>query len=224
MLRSFLACAAAATLLQSGSTLPYRDAAGRFSFSYPTAFGAPSAGTNDGFMDRVAAIRFSAFPAQFGGEAVLTRGFPLVDLQAVGGLYDSVTLEIFPDHLRAVVVGQLPRLTSANFCAALSQSRHVDPDLPAFRAFTPPQKQAIGQTDVMRNVNPRVVECRRVGDMVSFDKERAFQPGYPTQHVYGAVRFVGEPFSTFQLIAGGASPDRALRSAIEDVVSSFASR
>jgi hypothetical protein len=140
----------------------------------------------------------------------------------VGGLYDGLTLEIFPDHLRAIIVGQLPRLTSGNFCAALGQSRHVDPDLPVFRPFTPPQKQAIGQTDVMRNANPRIIECRRVGAMVIFDKERAFQPGYPTQHVYGAVRFLGEPFSTFQLIAGGASPDRALLSTIEDVVSSFA--
>ena len=65
----------------------------QFEFSYPAAFGTVSAGTNDGFEDRVAALRFSGLR---GVEAALTGGFPLVDRQAVGGLYDSITLEIFP--------------------------------------------------------------------------------------------------------------------------------
>lgn len=61
------------------------------------AFGGASRATNDGFGEHVAAIRFSTFRARFGGEAVLTRGFPVIDLQAAGGLYDSLTLEIHVD-------------------------------------------------------------------------------------------------------------------------------
>jgi hypothetical protein len=233
-MRGTFGCAAALVLIldvaprvlhaQSPSALLYEDPAGRFAFSYPSTFGSTSAGSNDRFGDRLAAVRFSTFPGQYGGEAVLTGGFPLIDLQAVGGLYDSLTLEIFPDALRARIVGQLPRLTAENFCAALGQPHHVDPDLPAFSSFTAPEKRAIRESDVMRNANPRVIECRRAGDIVTFDKERAFQAGYPAQHVYGAVRFLREPFSTFQLIAGGAKPDGAILATIANVVSSFMPR
>jgi len=219
--RLLLSWALAAVVLQPAPARLYRDPRGRFTFSYPAAFGATSAGTNDGFADRVSAVRFSSFPAAFGGEAVLTRGFPLIDLQAAGGLYDSLTLEIFPDPLRALVVGQLPRLTAQNFCAALAQTAHLDPQLPAFASLAPPQRDAIRQTDLLRNVNPRVVACSVTGDTVSFDKERAFGPGYPLQHVYGAVRFLSGPFSTFQLIAGGPEPSAPVRASIDDVVASF---
>jgi hypothetical protein len=105
------ACVAALILVQGASERQYRDPRGRFSFAYPDTFGTTSPGTNDGFGDRVAAVRFSRFPASLGGEAALTRGFPLVDLQATGGLYDGITLEIFPEPLRRIVVDQLPRLT-----------------------------------------------------------------------------------------------------------------
>jgi hypothetical protein len=224
MMRSLLTSAAATLMLQSAPMRLYTDPAGRFAFSYPSTFGSASAGTNDGFEDRVAAVRFSTFPATYGGEAVLTRGFPLVDLQAAGGLYDGLTLEIFPAPLRALVVAQLPRLTAANLCAALAQPRHIDLEVPALGSLTPQQRAAIGQTDLMRNANPRVVECRTAGDTVTFDKERAFQPGFPAQHVYGVVRFLPGPFSTFQLIAGGGAPDRATLAAVGDLVASFHSR
>ncbi len=199
----------------------YSDPAGRFAFSYPAAFGATSPGTNDGFEDRVAAVRFAAFPARYGGEAVLTRGFPLVDLQAVGGLYDGLTLEIFPAPLRTRVVSQLPRLTAATFCAALGAGRHVEPNLRVFDALTPAQRQTIGRVDAMRNVNATVVDCRRDGDTVTFDKETSFDAGAPRQHIFGAVRFLPEPWSTFQLIAGGAPPSAALRASIDSVAGSF---
>jgi hypothetical protein len=221
MIRLLISCAAAVLMLQSAPAVQYEDPGGRFTFSYPSTFGSSAAGTNDGFADRAAAVRFSRFPATYGGEAVLTRGAPLIDLQAVGGLYDSLTLEVFPAPLRALVVAQLPRLTAANFCTALGQRLHIDPDLPAFGPLTPQQKQAIGQTDLMRNTNPRVVECRTSGDTITFDKERAFQPGYPAQHVYGAVRFLRGSFSTFQLLAGGAAPDRATLQTVDDLVASF---
>ena len=224
MIQLLLLVTAALMMLQSGPDVLYQDPARRFTFSYPPTFGSPAAGTNDGFGDRVAAVRFSTFPAVYGGEAVLTRGFPLIDLQAAGGLYDSLTLEVFPDPLRALVVAQLPRLTAANLCAALGQPQHIDPSLPAFAALPAQQRQAIGMTDAMRNANPRVIECRATSDTVTFDKERAFQPGYPAQHVYGTVRFLIGPYSTFQLIAGGAAPDRSTLAAIERLVGSFQPR
>src|SRR6476469_2362968 len=185
MIRSLLFCATALALLQQASTAVYRDPAGRFTFSYPSTYGSLGPGTADGFLDRVAVFRFSSFPARFGGEPALTKGFPLIDLQALGGLYDSLTLEIFPEPLRPRVVSQLPRLTLANFCAALAAPRHLDPAWPAFASLRPQERDAIGGTDVMRNTNPRVIECRTNGDMITFDKERAFQPGSSRQHVYG---------------------------------------
>lgn len=221
MLRSLLFCTTAAVLLQTAPTTLYRDPAGRFSFSYPSTFGSTSPGTADGYLDRVAVLRFSSFPARFGGEPALTRGFPLVDLQALGGLYDSLTLEILPGPLRARVVSQLPRLTLANFCAALAAPRHLDPALPAFASLRPQERDAISGTDVLRNTDPRVIECRTAGDMITFDKERAFGPGYPAQHVYGSVRFLAGAYSTFQLIAGGDSPSPAMLKTIEDLVRSF---
>src|SRR5438477_9815308 len=96
MIRPLALSALAVLVVQAVPTKPYRDPGGRFTFFYPAAFGIASPGTNDGFGDRVSAVRFSSFPARYGGEAVLTRGFPLIDLQAAGGLYDSLTLEIFP--------------------------------------------------------------------------------------------------------------------------------
>jgi len=88
-----------ACFAQSGGQLIYEDPQSRFTFHYPAEFGMPSPGTNNGFGDRVAAIRFARFSAGvqggtlvWGGEAALTRGFPLLDLRAAGGLYDEITL------------------------------------------------------------------------------------------------------------------------------------
>jgi len=213
-----------AVLALQSSTPTYQDPGRRLTFSYPATFGSPSRGTNDGFQDRVAAVRFSAFPARYGGEAVLTRGFPLVDLQAAGGLYDSLTLEIFPEPLRAAVVSQLPRLTAANFCAALAQARHLDPNAAAFASLTPAERAAIDGADVMRNQAPRVVTCDAAGDTITFDKERGFGVGSPPQHVYGAVRFLPAPYSMFQLVAGGDPPTAATLGAVAEIVRSFQTR
>ena len=69
-------------LVQPGTPARYVDAQHRFHFLYPTSFETTSPGTNNGFWNRVASIRFSVFSAGFGGKAVLTRGFQLVGLQA----------------------------------------------------------------------------------------------------------------------------------------------
>jgi hypothetical protein len=221
MIRSLVFCASAVAMLQPATTTVYRDPAGRFTFSYPSGFGSTSPGTSDGFLDRVAVFRFSSFPARFGGEPALTKGFPLIDLQALGGLYDHLTLEIFPEPLRSRVVSQLPRLTLTNFCSALAAPRHLDPALPVFSALKPQERDAIGATDMMRNANPRVIECQTSGDLITFDKERAFAPGYPAQHVYGTVKFLAGTYSSFQLIAGGDTPSPAMLKTIEELVGSF---
>lgn len=218
-----------ACLAQSGAQQTYRDPQNRFVFSYPAEFGAPSAGTNNGAGDRLVAIRFSEFSAGvrggaivLGGEAVLTRGFPFLDIQAAGGLYDEITLEVFPDPMRAVVLRSLPRLTVSNFCAEIARERHVDPASAAFQSFNAPQKQALANVDRMRNVAPKIVRCDVTRDTVRFDKEVAFEAGGPRQHVYGAVRFLPEPYSTFQLIRGGANPPPgAVLDQIAEVVRSW---
>lgn len=219
--RAMLGCIAIAALLSAAEPDVYHDPGGRFSFSYPASFGAPSKGTDDGFQDRAAAVRFEQFPARFGREAVVTRGFPLVDLQAAGGLYDEITLQIFPAPLRQRVLAALPRLTAASFCGAIAAAQHFDPDLPAFANLTPGQRQAIAGTDRMRNENISVRECRVEGDVVVFDKQRSAAPGAPEQHVFGAVRFLTGRYSTFQFIAGGEPPDSSVLSAMADVVRSF---
>lgn len=92
---------------QPGTLRTYQDPQQRFQFTYPPEFGTPSPGTDNGFRDRTSAIRFSEFSAGvharriiLGGEAELTSGPPQLDLQAAGGLYDAITLQIFPSRAR----------------------------------------------------------------------------------------------------------------------------
>lgn len=99
----FAMCAiGVAAQAQPGTLRTYQDPQQRFQFTYPADFGAPSPGTDNGFRDRTAAIRFSESSAGvhagriiLGGEAVLTSGAPRLDLQAAGGLYDALTLQLW---------------------------------------------------------------------------------------------------------------------------------
>ena len=184
----------------------YVDSGRRFRFSYPSDFGAPSPGTNDGFQDRVAAVRFAAFSSGIGGEAALTRGFPVVDIQAAGGLYDAIALEILPESMRRLILQALTPLSVTNFCQQIAQEQHLDPQAVALGALTAQQKLAIASTDRMRNVGPRVLRCVVDGATVTFDKEVASQPGGPRQHVYGAIRFLDVPYATFQIVRAGSAP------------------
>src|SRR5438552_10949924 len=61
-----LACSASTTAPSAltAEQLDYRDPANRFAFSYPRSFGATSIGTDNGFGNRVAAVRFSSFRAR----------------------------------------------------------------------------------------------------------------------------------------------------------------
>jgi hypothetical protein len=215
-----------------GALQTYTDPKGRFSFTYPGTFGTISPGTNDGFGDRVAAIRFSNFSAGVrsgvlvqGGEAVMTRGFPLVDLQAAGGLYDSIALEVFPAAMRAVVLKNLPALTAANLCEALAGEQHADPAGPGFTALPPTGRQAIGKVDHMRHVEPKLRRCEVSVDTVTFDEDVALEEASNRQHVYGAIRFLPPPYSTFQLIRGTReAPAPAVLAQIRGVVKSWVAR
>lgn len=232
-MKCWAACLTLSTCFaQSGGRLLYEDPQNRFTFQYPADFGTPSPGTNNGYGDRVAAIRFARFSAgvqngelMWGGEAALTHGFPLLDLRAAGGLYDEITLEIFPQPLRNLILKTLEPLAPSNFCAAIARERHVDPASAAFVSLTSRQREALGNVDQMGNINPKIVHCELRGDTIRFDKEVAFQAGGPRNHVYGAVRFLREPYSTFQLIHGTPkSPSAALLDQITEVVKSWHAR
>jgi len=213
--------AMALLLVQPDAMTEYVDAQGRFRFAYPASFGTASPGTNDGFGDRVAAIRFAVFSAGLGGEAVVTRGFPLVDLQAVGGLYDSITLEIFPEPVRSLVLGTLTPLSAGNFCQQLATEQHLDPTDSALASLTPQQRDAAAEIDRMRRGSLRVLRCTRDGDTVTFDEEVTFQPGSPRQRVYGAIRFLDGAYSSFQIVRAGAAPDPRLLDQMTTLVDSW---
>jgi len=210
-----LACALFVTaLLVSGQTRAYQDPQKRFEFTYPAEFGVPSVGTDSGFRDRVASIRFSEFSAVadsckkiLGGEAVLTKESPQVDLQAAGGLYDEITLQVFPAPTALTVRNVLPRLTTANFCDAIARERHADPADPRLSSLSAAEKTALGQVDQMGNASPKVLRCDVTGDTITFEKQGG------QRHIYGAIRFLPPPYSSFQLVRGGgeAPPPAMLR-------------
>lgn len=224
MTRSLLTAAALLAFLQTPPVVEHRDPQGRFSVTHPRSYGTTSPGTNDGFGGRLAAVRFSAFPAALGGELVLTTGFPYVDLQALGGLYDSIALEVFPDPLRRRIVAQLPRLTPGNFCDALSRAVHLDVDGPALSGFTPDQRAAIRRLDQIRSIKPVVVRCALADGVITFDRETSFQEGGPRQHIFGAIRFLDGNISSVQLVAGAPAPRARLIEEIGAIVRSVVLR
>jgi len=220
---AFIAAAALAAAQTPAPLRVYQDARNRFQFAYPAEFGTPSEGTDNGFGDRVAAIRFSEFSAGvhagriiLGGEAVLTKGPPQIDLQAAGGLYDEITLQVFPAPAASVLRSALPRLTGANLCQALARGQHLDPADSRLGSLTPAQRNGIPQADRLGNASPQVLTCERAGETVTFAKSSG------VRYVYGAIRFLEGSYSSFQLIRGGAdAPTPSLLRQIEDVVNSW---
>src|SRR5258706_14789563 len=181
-MKCWVACLTLSTCFaQSGGQLLYEDPQNRFTFHYPADFGTISPGTNNGYGDRVASIRFAQFSASvqngtvvLGGQAALTRGFPVLDLRAAGGLYDEITLEIFPQPVRNIILKVLEPITASNFCAIIGRERHVDPASALFASLTSRHKEALSSVDQMGNVNPKIVRCQLEGDTIRFDKEVAF--------------------------------------------------
>ena len=207
----------------------YQDPQNRFQFIYPAGFGTPAPGTDNGFRTRVAAIRFSEFSAGahaghviLGGEAVLTSGAPQVDLMSAGGLYDAIGLQIFPEPIANTIRGALPALTPDTFCDAIRRGRHIDPADQRLAGLTAEQRSAIANVDQMGNVASTVLSCRVVSDTVTFKKKAAFDAAGTSRYIYGAIRFLPAPYSSFQLIRGsGDEPDEALTQQITAVVHSW---
>jgi hypothetical protein len=222
-MRAWIA-AALLLLAQRAPLAEYRDPQGAFRFTHPARFGTVFPGTNDGFQGR-RAVRFASFPAVLGGELVLTRGFPYLDLQAVGGLYDSITLEVFPAALRGRIVAQVPRLTASTFCDALGRVTHLDIEAPAMKAFSAAERTAIHNVDLMRSIDPKVVRCEASDGVIVFDRETAFQAGAPRQHIFGAIRFpeAGD-VSSVQLVAGDSLPRAGVIDDIAAIVRSVVLR
>ncbi len=80
------------------------------------------------------------FSSGIGGEAALTRGFPL---------------EMFPESMRQLIVQAFTPLSVANFCQQIAQEQHLDPQVAALAGLTAQQKLVIASTDRIRNVSPR---------------------------------------------------------------------
>ncbi len=215
---------AAIVTAQSPAQATYRDPGGRFTFDYPVSFGMTITGTNDGFGDRVAAVRFSGFePGSLGGELAVLRGAVLLDIQALGGLYDPITLEVFPDAQRRQVVATIPVVSGRNLCALLAQEDHLG------AAALPAQLlDAARRIDRTRNVSPRVVTCETRGRTIVFHKEATYEapglgPGVSArQQIFGAIRFLDGPWTSVQLIRGlRSAPSRADLDTLARVVDSF---
>jgi hypothetical protein len=199
----------------------YVDPQKRFEFSYPDSFGSPAPGTDSGFQNRVAAIRFTAL-AGLGGEAALTSGFIDVDIQALGGLYDAIARSVLPDPDAKGLVAALPRVTPANFCALLGAADRA-------KGLTLPPRllPVVKALDASRNVNPVVRRCGVSAGVAVFHKETTFESGTVStrQHVFGALRFLAPPYSSFQFVRGLATPPAAADLDIaERIVRSFVAR
>ena len=188
---------------QNPGLATYRDPQGRFTFEYPVSFGTPGRGTDDKFRERVAAVRFSNLTG-LGGEAVLTTGAIVVDVQALGGLYDPIALQVFPDAIQAQVVAARPAVTRAVFCQLLGAADHLG----AAAALPERVREAARNVDRMRNIDPRVVRCQMAGDTVTFHKEATFASGAVSarQHIFGALRFLDQPFSAFHIVRATLAP------------------
>jgi hypothetical protein len=200
----------------------YRDPRGRFEFRYPPEYGTVGPGTDDGFRDRVTAVRFSGLQG-LGGEAVVTKGRVLVDIQAAGGLYDEISLQLFPDPIRQRVEAALPPLTADNFCDIIARPDH----LPSNVGLDEKIAELARAVDRTRNGDPKVLQCVRSESVVTFHKQATFTAGAVSsrQNLYGAIRFLPPPYSSFQFVRGSlSSPDAAALAEITRMVQSFISR
>jgi hypothetical protein len=217
------ACGASAVgFSESAETLVYRDPGNRFVFSYPRSFGTTSVGTDNGFENRVAAIRFSVFSTSgLGGEAVLGRGHVSLDVQAAGGLYDDLLRGTLPQAMLSAVDTVLPPLTRGNFCDQIGREKHVNVSDPAFAALPEAHRAAVASLDAMGNIAPRVIRCRISDETVTFDKEAGTVPNGRRRRVYGAVRFMEGDYSAFQLIRAAAPVDEAVLEEMRSVVRSW---
>jgi hypothetical protein len=196
----------------------YVDPQQRFQFSYPASLGDPRPGTDSGFGNRVAALRLPGF-AGLGGEAVLTSGFVDLDIQAAGGLYDAIARGVLQDADIPLVIAALPPLTPATVCGVLETADHT-----ANLKIPPRLLPVARQIDRMRNVDPALPRCTVADRVAVFHKEATLAAGVASgrQHLFGAVRFLDAPYSSFQLVRGLSSPPSDVDlDVLERIVRSF---
>lgn len=213
----------------SRNLLTFQDPDGRFQFQYPAAFGAVSQGTDYGMGNRMSAVRFSEFSAGFrsrhivlGGEAVVNTGFAQLDVQAAGGLYDPITMQVFQGQLASAIRSALPPLTIHNICEVLERDVHLDLNDARLGRLDANQRGMLLRVDQMGNVQPKVIQCNVAGDTVTFHKTAALDSSAPPRHVYGAIRFLPAPYAAFHLIRGGTdTPGGELLRQITAVVNSW---
>ena len=152
----------------------------------------------------------------------MTSGAPQLDLQAAGGLYDAITLQVFPEPTAKVIRAALPVLTPDTFCDALGRERHLDSADQRLTNLTAQVRAALASVDRMGNFSARVLRCEVASGTVTFEKTAAFDATGPSRYIYGAIRFLPAPYSSFQVIRGsGDEPCAALIQQITAVVSSW---
>ena len=206
----------------------FRIHRGDFS-SYTRRDLAPRPRNDDGFGSRSAWIRFAEFSAGvhegriiFGGEAVLTTGPPQLDLQAAGGLYDPIAFQALPARIASAIRYVLPVLTGTTLCDAIGREQHFDPGDARLSALTAAQKGIVASVDRMGNIAPKFLKCEISGNTVTFYKQSALDSASPKRHIYGAIRFLPPPYSSFHLIRGGGDvPTAELLRQITTVVNSW---
>ena len=194
----------------------YEDPEKRFTFRYPAVFGQPERGTDDGFRERVAAVRF----AKVNLEAVLTQGPVTVDRQAIGGLYDTMARQVIPEAALPRILQALAPVTADSFCDLLAATTHIARP----ETLSAKELQMARAADGLGHDAPRVLVCRRAGDTVTFHKEAGIGPGGGRRHVFGAIRFLPAPYSSFQIVGVGAAPASGDLDAMRSVVASFSRR
>ncbi len=149
---------------------------------------------------------------------------PLALRRAVGGLYDAITMEIFPGPRRKMLVRNLPALQASNFCRMLAREDHIDLGKRDFCSLSAKMKNGIRRVDRMRNIKPKLIFCKVSKNTVSFHKTATFQAGAmrSRQHIYGAVKFVKAPYSSFHLVRGGKdAPGKKTTESITKLVKSL---
>lgn len=215
----------------------YQDLQNRFMFSYPTEFGIPR---NDNRMDMPEGdtgetIFFPNF--SYGirqgkqileGNLVIRTGRVWVNAQALGGLYDPTSvgalIDAFPTALQEKLRNQVASLTIADFCNELPKEEHISINDPSLSNMTIQQKKAITQLDQMRNLEPKVISCKVLGNIVIFHKKIVAKFGQFSnpQHIYGAISFRKGVFSSVLLIRITTDPPQdKLLDTMAEVVRSF---
>lgn len=207
--------------------IKYSDPQNRFSFYYPSYFGISSEEEDIGLED-ISSVKFSDFSYSsqenkiiLGGLAVLREGFVLVDIQALGGLYDPISQTVFDKKDLDNILENIPTLTAENFCDELAKASHIDLSKSVFSYLSEELKDAIISIDQARNFNPKIINCNVFEDTVTFYKEGGYEFG-PVNHIYGAIKFLKSPFSSFQIVRVTAEePTQEMLSNITSVVKSF---